>query len=301
MKIKVRKKNHESRGDRVMVIICYLMIFAVVVVTFLPFWELFVVSISNRADAVRGGIKLFTSDPELTAYKQVLSSKNIWISAWNSIIRVVLGTLLSVVLTALMAYPLSKADFIGGKIFTILILFTMVFSGGLIPSYFLITQTLHLTDTIWSMILPGAVGAYNLVIVRNFLRSIPQSLEEAARIDGASEMCVWWRIVMPLSTPVLATVGLWKAVEHWNAYFDCLLYIRDQSKYVLQILLRRVLVEQQMSMLQDGSMMTDIASKPTEVTTRAALIMISTLPIIMVYPFLQKYFMQGIMLGGVKE
>ena len=151
------------------------------------------------------------------------------------------------------------------------------------------------------MILPGAVGAYNLVIVRNFLRSIPQSLEEAARIDGASEMCVWWRIVMPLSTPVLATVALWKAVEHWNAYFDCLLYIRDQSKYVLQILLRRVLVEQQMSMLQDGSMMTDIASKPTEVTTRAALIMISTLPIIMVYPFLQKYFMQGIMLGGVKE
>lgn len=301
MRFKAKHRIRESGSDRIMVIVCYAVVIILAAIMFLPFWELFIVSISSRADAVRGGIKLFTAQPELTAYKQVLSSWNIWLSAWNSVVRVVIGTLLSVVLTALMAYPLSKSDFLGGKVFTLLILFTMVFSGGLIPSYFLITKTLHMTDTIWSMVLPSAVGAYNLIIVRNFLRAIPQSLEEAARIDGASEMCVWWRIVMPLSTPVLATVALWKAVEHWNSYFDCLLYIRDQSKYVLQILLRRVLVEQQMSMLQDGSAMLDMASKPTEVTTRAALIMISTLPIIMVYPLLQKYFMQGIMLGGVKE
>ncbi|MEG0693011.1 MAG: carbohydrate ABC transporter permease [Oscillospiraceae bacterium] len=164
----------------------------------------------------------------------------------------------------------------------------------------MITTQLHLTDTLWAMILPSAVGAYNLIIMRNFLRSIPASLEESARIDGASEFCVWCRIVLPLSKPVLATVALWKAVEHWNAYFDCLLYIRDQSQFVLQVFLRRVLVEQQLSMLQDGMMM-DLSTKPTEATTRAALIMISTLPIMMIYPFLQKYFMKGIMLGSVKE
>ena len=297
---KRRTKRKICAADRALIIFCYTFVFLVVAVTFVPFWELAATSLCTRADAARSGIRLFTANPTPDAYRQVLSSKNIWNSAWNSVVRVVLGTVISVGLTALTAYPLSKADFIGVKFFTVAILFTMVFSGGLIPSYFLITKTLHMTDSIWSMILPGAVGAYNLIIMRNFLRSIPQSLEDAARIDGAGELYVWWRIVMPLSKPVLATVALWKAVDHWNAYFDCLLYIRDQSKFVLQILLRRVLVEQQMAMLQEGFMM-DMTSKPTEATVRAALILISTLPIVLVYPFLQKYFMQGIMLGGVKE
>ena len=297
---KRRTKRKICAADRALIIFCYTCVFLVVAVTFVPFWELAATSLCTRADAARSGIRLFTANPTLDAYRQVLSSKNIWNSAWNSVVRVVLGTVISVGLTALTAYPLSKADFIGVKFFTVAILFTMVFSGGLIPSYFLITKTLHMTDSIWSMILPGAVGAYNLIIMRNFLRSIPQSLEDAARIDGAGELYVWWRIVMPLSKPVLATVALWKAVDHWNAYFDCLLYIRDQSKFVLQILLRRVLVEQQMAMLQEGFMM-DMTSKPTEATVRAALILISTLPIVLVYPFLQKYFMQGIMLGGGKE
>lgn len=297
---KRRTKRKICAADRALIIFCYTCVFLVVAVTFVPFWELAATSLCTRADAARSGIRLFTANPTLDAYRQVLSSKNIWNSAWNSVVRVVLGTVISVGLTALTAYPLSKADFIGVKFFTVAILFTMVFSGGLIPSYFLITKTLHMTDSIWSMILPGAVGAYNLIIMRNFLRSIPQSLEDAARIDGAGEMYVWWRIVMPLSKPVLATVALWKAVDHWNAYFDCLLYIRDQSKFVLQVLLRRVLVEQQMAMLQEGFMM-DMTLKPTEATVRAALILISTLPIVLVYPFLQKYFMQGIMLGGVKE
>ena len=250
---KRRTKRKICAADRALIIFCYTCVFLVVAVTFVPFWELAATSLCTRADAARSGIRLFTANPTLDAYRQVLSSKNIWNSAWNSVVRVVLGTVISVGLTALTAYPLSKADFIGVKFFTVAILFTMVFSGGLIPSYFLITKTLHMTDSIWSMILPGAVGAYNLIIMRNFLRSIPQSLEDAARIDGAGELYVWWRIVMPLSKPVLATVALWKAVDHWNAYFDCLLYIRDQSKFVLQILLRRVLVEQQMAMLDRKS------------------------------------------------
>ena len=294
-KIRVR----ETPGDKAILIVCYLLVTIIAIVTLLPFWELLVTSLSSRADAVKTGIKLFTLQPELTAYQQVLSSPGIWRSILNSAIRVITGTVLSVGLTALTAYPLAKQDFIFNKTFTVIILFTMVFSGGLIPTYLMMTTQLHLTDTIWSMILPGAVGAYNLVIMRNFLREIPAEVEESARMDGASEFRIWWNIVLPLSKAVLATVALWKAVEHWNAYFDCLLYIRDQSKFVLQIFLRRVLVEQQMSMLQDGMIM-DIAAKPTEATTRAALIMISTIPIIMIYPFLQKYFMKGIMLGSVK-
>lgn len=298
--IRRKRKIYQCMSDRVLLCVCYIFVALIALITLLPFWELFVTSISSRADAVKIGIKLFTFNPELTAYKQVLSSPSIWRSILNSVIRVVTGTVLSVAITALTAYPLSKKDFIWEKGFTLIILFTMVFSGGLIPSYLMITTQLHLTDTLWSMILPSAVTAYNLIIMRNFLRSIPASLEESARIDGAGEFRIWWQIVLPLSKPVLATVALWKAVEHWNAYFDCLLYIRDQSQFVLQVFLRRVLVEQQLSMLQDGMMM-DVVSKPTEATTRAALIMISTLPIMMIYPFLQKYFMKGIMLGSVKE
>lgn len=294
-----KNRVKETPQDKAVLITCYVLVSVVAVLTLLPFWELFVTSFSSRAEAVKTGLKLFTFNPELTAYKQVLSSPGIWRSILNSVVRVVLGTTLSVGITALTAYPLAKKDFIFNKTFTVLILFTMVFSGGLIPTYLTITTQLHLTDTIWSMILPSAVGAYNLIIARNFLREIPAEVEESARIDGAGEFRIWWCIVLPLSKAVLATIALWKAVEHWNAYFDCLLYVRDQTKFVLQIFLRRVLVEQQMSMLQDGTMM-ELAARPTEATTRAALIMISTIPIVMIYPFLQKYFMKGIMLGSVK-
>ena len=293
------KKIKNTAGDTIFLAICYIFVAFVAIVTVLPFWELVVVSLSSRAEASKIGIKLFTLEPQLTAYKQILSSANIWRSALNSVIRVVTGTVLSVGLTAMTAYPLSKKSFIGNKTFTVLILFTMVFSGGLIPTYLMMTTQLHLTDTLWALILPGAVGAYNLIIIRNFLRSIPESLEESAKIDGAGDFRIWWNIVIPLSKAVLATVALWKAVEHWNAYFDSLLYTRDQAKYVLQVFLRRVLVEQKLDMLGDG-MMLEVSAKPTEATTRAALIIISTLPIVLVYPFLQKYFMKGIMLGSVK-
>lgn len=294
------KLRRQSATDYIFLCICYFFVIVVALATFLPFWELIVTSISTRENAVKVGIKLFTTSFDFSAYKQVLSSPGIWRSAWNSVVRVILGTALSVSLTALMAYPLSKSTFLGNKPFTMLILLTMVFSGGMIPSYLMITNQLHLTNTIWSMILPTAVGAYNLIIMRNFMRSIPASLEESARIDGAGDFRIWHSIIIPLSKSVLATVTLWKAVEHWNAYMDCLLYIRDQSKFVLQILLRRVLVEQQLSMVQDGAVL-DMAMRPTEATVKAALIVVGTLPIVLVYPFLQKYFMKGIMLGSVKE
>jgi putative aldouronate transport system permease protein len=294
-----RTRVKESVGDRILLTVCYVCVFLIVIVTLYPFWEIIITSISTRADALRTGLKLFTTNPDFSAYVQVLTATSIMRGFGNSVVRVVVGSLVSVILTALTAYPLSKPHFFGHKFFTVIILFTMVFGGGLIPGYLLITQTLKLTDTLWALVIPGAVGAYNLILVRNFLRSIPPSLEESARIDGASEMRVWWSIVLPLSKPVLATLTLWGAVGHWNAYFDALLYTRSESKMVLQVLLRRILVEQQMT-ASDLNMMLQMGQRPTEATTRAALIVVSTLPIVMVYPFLQKYFIKGIMLGSVK-
>lgn len=292
------KLHRETKADRAFVCFCYVCLFLVGLVTLYPFWELAVLSISNRADASRVGFKLFTLHPDFSAYQNVLGSRGIWQAAWNSVVRVVLGTSLSVFLTTLTAYPLSKRNLVFGKPLTMFFIFTMMFSGGLIPSYLLI-QDLGLFDNILSLILPSAVSAYNVIIVRNFMRSIDNSIEESAKIDGAGDFRIWAQIIIPLSTPVIATISLWIAVNHWNAYFDALLYMRDTSKYVLQVILRRVLMEQQMDMFITG-VMTDFSAKPTEISTRAALIIVSTLPIIVVYPFVQKYFVKGIMLGSVK-
>jgi putative aldouronate transport system permease protein len=185
------------------------------------------------------------------------------------------------------------------KLITGLVLFTMLFNGGLIPSY-LLMKSLKLLDTRWVLILPGAITAYNLIIMRNFLRSIPDSLEESAKIDGASDFYIWWKIVLPLSLPALSTISLWIAVHHWNSYFDALIYITDRSKYVLPVLLRRLLLESQLDMFLQGPDLMDFQEKPTEETTKAAIIVISTLPIVAVYPFIQKHFTKGIMLGAVK-
>lgn len=292
-------KNRDSAGDRLFLAACYIILTFMAVIMLYPFWDLFILSISPKSEALKVGWRLYTRSPELTAYLQVLQSPDIWRSAFNSVIRVVAGTAVGIILTAMTAYPLSKKTFVLNRTFTFIILFTMLFSGGLIPSYMLM-KGLNLIDNFLVLILPSAVTAYNLIIVRNFLRSLPVSLEESAKIDGASDFVVWWRVYMPLSLPVLATVALWMAVGHWNAYFDALIYINDRTKYVLQIILRRVLIEQQEDMFITGTMM-DMGAKPTSETQKAALIMISTLPIILLYPFLQKYFVRGIVLGAVKE
>lgn len=292
--------KNNSAGDQVLVITNYILVTFLVVLTLYPFWDLLILSVSSRAEALKGGFRLITLHPDFSAYSQVFYSPEVWRSFLNSVIRVIGGTLLSVTMTALTAYPLSKKDLPFNKLITGLVLFTIMFSGGLIPGY-LLMKTLGLIDKMWVLILPGAVGAYNLIIMRNFLRSLPDSLEESAKIDGASDFTIWRKIVLPLSTPALATISLWVAVGHWNAYFDALIYITDRSKYVLPVILRRILLENQLEMFLPGQVDTSGAvSKPTGETVKAAIIMISTLPIVAFYPFLQKYFTRGIMLGAVK-
>lgn len=289
----------DTKRDKVFVAFCYILIAFLMIVTFYPFWDLLILSISPRAEALKAGLRLYTLHPTLDAYKNVFRSWEIVRSFWNSLVRVVLGTTLSLGLTALTAYPLSKREMPFNKLVTFIVLFTMIFSGGMIPAYLLI-KDLHLMNTIWALVLPGAVGAYNLIIMRNFIEALPPSLEESARIDGASYFTIWCRLVLPLSKPVLATVMLWIAVAHWNNYFDAMIYMHDRSKFTLPVVLRRILLENELEKyLPQGAIDTGTAPQTPE-TTKGAIVMISTIPIICVYPFIQKYFTKGVMLGAVK-
>ncbi len=289
----------DTKRDTAFVVVCYIFVALLVVITFYPFWDLFILSISPRSEALRPGLRLFTSAPTLEAYKTVFESREIIRSFWNSLVRVVLGTVISLGLTALTAYPLSKRDMPFNKIITFIVLFTMIFSGGMIPAYLLI-KDLNIMNTIWALILPTAVTAYNLIIMRNFIEGLPISLEESARIDGASYFTIWYKIILPLSKPVLATVMLWIAVAHWNNYFDAMIYMHDRSKYTLPVVLRRILLENELDkFLPAGAV--DTGNMPqTPETTKGAIVMVSTIPIICVYPFIQKYFTKGVMLGAVK-
>lgn len=293
-------KSFDSRLDRVFVALDYCFMAALAFVMLYPFWDMLILSFSPRSEVFKSGFRLITLHPDMTAYKKVAGSPEIWNGFCNSIVRVVLGTAISLVLTALTAYPLSKKRLPLGRFFTWVFLLTMMFSGGLIPGYLLI-KNLKMINTIWALVIPSSIDAFNLIIMRNFLRFIPESLEESAMLDGAGELTVWWRIVLPLSKPALATIALWVAVNHWNAYFDALIYITDRSKYVLPIIMRRVLLENQITVFIGREYIPTVNSaKPTDESLKAAIVMAGTLPIVLVYPFLQKYFMKGIMLGAVK-
>lgn len=269
-----------------------------------PFWSMLVDSLDTVKMSTRLGLKLWPSEFTFEAYEMVFEQKIIGVAYINTLIRVTAGTLLSVFFTFCAAYSVSKKYLPFKKTITTFIIFTMFFSGGLIPSYMLI-QNLNLLDTRWVLIIPGLISAWNLIIMRNFMYSIPDSLEESAIIDGANEITILLKIIAPLSMPIIATVALWVAVGHWNAWFDAMIYIRDTNKIVLQLLLRRILIENQSgSMFDMAASASEIASsakRVTETSIKAATVFVTIGPIIIVYPFAQKYFIKGIMLGSVKQ
>lgn len=269
----------------------------IVFTTVYPFLYTLSISLSSLAEASRIGFHLFPREISLTAYKMVFKSDNILSGYFNTIYRTVLGTIGTLLVTSTFAYALSKSYLPMRKFFTFFILFTMIFNGGLIPSYILI-KNLNLLNNRLVYVLPGLIGAYNVVIMRSFFLSIPVSLEESARIDGAKESMIFMKIVIPLSKPVLATVGLWTAVSHWNAWFDSMLYVSDAKKQVLQLFLRRVVVEGQTSLME---MVGAENLNFTPETIKMATIVVTIMPILVVYPFIQKYFVKGVMLGSLKE
>lgn len=289
-----RKKSKIKLFDVFLVLFMVL----VMITTLYPFWYTIVVSLSGVDKS--SGIQFLPNDFSLSAYKLLLTYEPVWAGYRNTILRCILGTSLSVLLTAMTAYPLSKNELPFHRFFTNFILFTMLFSGGMIPTYFLV-KNLNLLNSIWALILPCLLGAYNIFIMRNFFRSIPVSLEEAARIDGASWFYIWWKIILPLAKPVLATVSLWILVGHWNSWFDATIYIIDPNKTVVQVVLRRIAIEN--SSADVNAIMARMSRGADLMTTKSlemAMVVVTILPMLIVYPFLQKYFVKGIMVGSVK-
>ena len=270
----------------------------VVITTIYPFWYTIVVSLSGVDKS--SGIQFLPNKFTWNAYKLLLNYSAVWIGYKNTILRCILGTTLGVFFTAMTAYPLSKNDLPFHNFFTDFILFTMLFSGSMIPTYLLV-KDLHLLDSIWALVLPGLMGAYNIFIMRNFFRSIPVSLEEAARMDGASWFYIWWKIILPLAKPVLATVALWILVGHWNAWFDASIYIHDPNKTVVQVVLRRIAIENSSAdMNAIRTRMSNGTNLATAKSLEMAMVVVTIFPMLVIYPFLQKYFAKGILVGSVK-
>ena len=276
----------------------FLILFSVT--TFYPFWSTLLLSFSDPDTATSLGLHLWISEWTIAAYQFAFSMySSVKIAYVNSILRTVTGTVLTLAVTLLGAYPLSKRRLPGRTAMTLFLLVTMFVSGGLIPSYLLV-RSLGLIDSRWALILPGLASAYYIIIMRNFLMTIDPAYEESGFIDGANYLQILARVVVPLSMPVIATVALWCSVGHWNAWFDALIYINSESKIVLQLLLRRLI--QQMTLLSEQINRFEIIERkplPTE-AVKAAITILTIGPIILLYPFLQRYFVKGILVGSLK-
>lgn len=264
-----------------------------------PLWFVLVSSFSSASAIASGSVVFWPDGFNFDAYSRVFSDKSIWTAYKNTMFYVAAGTAINLLLTTLGAYPLSRRDLKGRNAIMMFIVFTMFFSGGLIPMY-LNVRDLGLYDTRWAILLPTAISAYNLIVMRTFFQStIPDGLIESAKIEGASEYRILWSIILPLSMPVVAVMTLFYAVSHWNSWFDAMIYLQDRKLFPLQLLLREILVQSQTNDMMGGVGSGDVAS--ISETIKYATTIIATVPILVIYPFLQKYFAKGVMLGGVKE
>jgi putative aldouronate transport system permease protein len=265
-------------------------------ITLYPIWYVFIVSVSSAEHINAGDVNIIPHGITFDAYKVVFGNEKIWRSYYNTILYTVTGTAVNVLLSAMCAYPLSRKDLFGRRFFTIFVTVTMFVSGGMIPLY-LVVMKLKLLNTMWSVILPGAISTYNMIIMRTAFSGIPDSLAESAYIDGANDITVFTKIILPLSKPILATMTLFYSVSHWNSFFPAMLYLNDQSKYPVQILMRDIVIAGDMTS-QSGDIASDI--NILAMNYKYAVIIISVVPILLVYPFLQKYFTKGILIGAVK-
>ena len=290
------KKIKRSAGDRAFDWINYLFLALFSLTILFPFWNLFVQSVSSPDSGVVDALQMWPKKFPAFNYKYVLANKYIWTGYRETLIRTIAGTALSVTLTAMGAYVLSKKKLPNRNFWTTVVLIPMFFSGGMIPSYLWMVN-LHLIDNRLVLILPGLISSYNLIIMRNFFMSVPEGLEESAMIDGAGSIRIFFSIVLPISKAVLATVALWVMVGHWNAWFDATIYIRDANKLPLQVVLRRILMEGTQQMMDMNS--TD-TNHVTPDTLKAATTFVCMLPIMCVYPFVQKYFVKGVIIGSLK-
>ena len=291
------KNNGKSHSDQLFYFLVYLIAVIAFVITLYPFLYIIAVSLSGAQAVYQGKVFLFPVDFNIDGYKHVLGQKGLWGAYGNTMFYVVVGTVFNLVATTMAAYPLSRRSFLGRRFFNFFIAFTMYFSGGLIPTYLLITN-LGLYNSRWVMILPALLSTYNVMVCRSAFSSIPDELMESAKIDGANDWQIFYTIAIRLITPTLAVLTLYYAVGHWNEFFQALLYISDEKLIPVQVLLRRILIQSSSELLGSGVAADDKAA--VSVHIRYVTIIVTTLPILTIYPLLQKYFVKGVMLGAVK-
>ncbi|OME92880.1 MULTISPECIES: carbohydrate ABC transporter permease [Paenibacillus] len=284
-------KKQESFASKLFDVFNVLFMIVLIIVMAYPMVYVFSASISNNAMVVSGAVLLWPKKITLIAYEQLIYNPDLWVSYWNTIRYTFLQTVLTLIATSAMAYPLAKRWLPGRRVILLMAAFTLLFSGGMIPT-FLIVQRLGMLDTIWAIVLPSLISTWYLFIMRTFFEALPEELEDAAAIDGCGPMQILVRIVLPLSVPVMVTIGLFTAVNQWNSFFSALIYLNDREMYPLQIMMRNILIAG--TNVQGEGDLTHLE------TLKYAMIMIGTLPILCVYPFIQKYFVQGTMIGGIK-
>lgn len=290
--------KHMTLGEKIFYSSIVLILVLISIITLYPVIYVVSASFSNPLSVMRGEVVLLPKGISFVGYEKVFANPDVWRGYGNTIIYTLVGTAVNIAFTSTAAFALSRKDFHLRGFWTVLITFTMFFSGGLVPSYLLI-KNLHLLDTFWVMVIPGAISTWNLIIMRTFFQnSIPLELQEAAIIDGCNDLEIFFRIVLPLSTPIIAVMCMFYGVGHWNSFFGALIYLSDRAKYPLQLILREILLQNinNSDVLQGPAADQEIIGEGI----RYALIVVATLPILMVYPFIQKYFVKGVMIGAIK-
>lgn len=303
MRVKKRRRK-KSAGDMALDSFIVVVLLLLCLATLYPFWYVLVVSFSSAEGIAKaGGFMLWPQGFSLEAYKAVFQTREVWTTFRNSVFYVAEGTAISVTLTVMLAYPLSKRELWGRKFLMILISITMFFGGGLIPSYMLISKTLDIDGTVWAILIPGAISTYNMLMMRTYFQGLPKELEESAQMDGAGTIQTLLKIILPLSVPSIAVIALFYAVGMWNAWFGANLYLsRQRDLWPMALYMREVLVQGNVNSLQ-AQMSGSVGGGAVQIakSLKMATTIVSTVPILIVYLFVQKYFTKGIMLGSLKE
>lgn len=297
--LNVTSKIKRNPGDQAVQVGIYIFVGLFAFVTVLPFLYVLAGSFATERELTERAFFIIPSKFSLNAFKYIIRTGDVFVGLRNSAFVTIVGTAINMFFTTTLAYPLSRSYLRGRNFFINMVIITMLFSGGMVPMY-LVVSGFNLTNTYWALWLPGAVSAFNMIIVKNFFQGIPKELEEASKVDGCSDLGIFLKIILPLSKPTIASVSLFYAVGHWNSYFDAMLYISDRNKEVVQIALRRII-------FLAGGVNTDgtpidwgALGQPPDKAVKMATTVVATIPILLVYPFVQKYFTKGVMVGAVK-
>jgi putative aldouronate transport system permease protein len=294
---------NESLPEKLFDIILYVFLSGIFIVTFYPFWNILIISLNESTDSLKGGLFLWPRVLTFDSYATIFRNQEIWNALQVTVLRTAIGTPITVLCVAMVGYSLSKRYLTAHRFWSLFFIFTMYFGGGLIPTYMII-KSLHLIDSFWVFILPGLMSIFLMILVRTFIEQLPPEMDESARIDGAQDLQIFIRIVLPLCIPVLATVGLFVAIGHWNAWYDSYIYTYKPELKTLQAILVKILNQYQTSgMVSEAQQLANSAKRMSVSgeSIRMAVTMVATVPIILVYPLIQRYFVKGMLVGAIKS